>query len=79
MKFADYVLIITVAICFIAALVYTLRRRKSGGCMGCGTGGSGNGSRPNSGCGGCGGCNMVNGCSECSSYSAKKGSQLNAP
>jgi hypothetical protein len=78
MKFADYVLIITVAICFIAALVYTLRRRKSGGCMGCGTGGSGNGSRPNSGCGGCGGCSMKNGCSECSSYSAEKGSQLNA-
>lgn len=79
MKFADYFIIITVVVCFIAALVYTHRRSKSGGCMGCG---SGSGSSSNGGmnsCGGCSGCGVKNGCSECSSYGAEKRSQVNTP
>ena len=72
MKFADYVLIIIVAICFIAALVYTLRRRKSGGCMGCGSGGgSGNVSLSNdekNSCGGCSGCSSRRSCNSCGSF-----------
>lgn len=69
MKLADYILLMIIAVCFVGALVYTLRRRKSGGCMGCGSGGSSSGGGMNF----CGGINSRGGCAGCSSRSSCSG------
>lgn len=57
MKLADYILLAVIAACLAAALAFTIRRRKNGGCMGCGSEGH------SSGCG-----SSCQGCTGCSSY-----------
>lgn len=71
MKLGDWILVGVIATLFVAAVVFLIRQKKRGGCIGCSACASGKKKGSRTGCTACKGCTECTGCCDtCPSHAA---------